>query len=426
MKQAVPTVCFADSDEEDYVSFDENELNDGINDLYDDDSASDAGSDIDKAEYYDDGNNNNNDNDNNDNSVEEIDEEQITRKQQKISKRINKLKAMKKNKQQSNQRDIVHKQKINANVIHVELGTLKDVAENVATGDPINCQNNQCRSILSKYDKLLTQDTEIKLDDEDERIWVCNFCSKKNIIQIHPEQLPDNETVDYILAPPDDIKSNTDEKLIIFCVDISGSMCVTQPVEGKKISLKGDRLKKEQESLSQFIDPDDRNQWMPNQKKNVTYVSRLQSVQAAAYQQISNIYKTNSNYKIGLVTFNNDVCIIGDGMNKCEIIAGDKLNNLQKLKEIGINIGQGLITNKISESFKHLSDALWKLEDKGQTALGPALCVSIAMCSAQNGSQVILCTDGLANKGVGVLDDAKNDNMEFYECLGQYAIQNGV
>lgn len=36
--------------------------------------------------------------------------------------------------------------------------------------------------------------------------------------------------------------------------------------------------------------------------------------------------KTNPNRKIGIVTFSNDVVIIGDASEAPEIIAGDKLN----------------------------------------------------------------------------------------------------
>ena len=46
----------------------------------------------------------------------------------------------------------------------------------------------------------------------------------------------------------------------------------------------------------------------------------------------------------------------------------------------------------------------FSLEESGQTALGPALLVSIVIGSQCPGSKVILCTDGLANVGVGAVD----------------------
>jgi hypothetical protein len=42
----------------------------------------------------------------------------------------------------------------------------------------------------------------------------------------------------------------------------------------------------------------------------------------------------------------------------------------------------------------------FSLEEGGATALGPALYYSILLASKKSGSQVILCTDGLANRGL--------------------------
>lgn len=45
----------------------------------------------------------------------------------------------------------------------------------------------------------------------------------------------------------------------------------------------------------------------------VTYVSRLQCVQSAIEKQLEDMQKIYPNKKIGLVTFNNEVTVIGDG-----------------------------------------------------------------------------------------------------------------
>lgn len=48
------------------------------------------------------------------------------------------------------------------------------------------------------------------------------------------------------------------------------------------------------------------------------------------------------------------------------------------------------------------------LEETGSTALGPAVTTAIAMASeGAPGSIVVVCTDGLANIGVGSFDEAK-------------------
>ena len=64
------------------------------------------------------------------------------------------------------------------------------------------------------------------------------------------------------------------------------------------------------------------------------------------------------------------------------------------------------------------------LEETGPTALGPAVLSSIALASeGAPGSQVVICTDGLANIGLGAFDEAKTDEAmakvnEFYERVG--------
>ena len=50
------------------------------------------------------------------------------------------------------------------------------------------------------------------------------------------------------------------------------------------------------------------------------------------------------------------------------------------------------------------------MEESGPTALGPALVSSVMLASkGKRGSKVILCTDGLANVGLGKLDELKSD-----------------
>lgn len=71
-----------------------------------------------------------------------------------------------------------------------------------------------------------------------------------------------------------------------------------------------------------------------------------------------------------------------------------------------------------------------RLEECGPTALGPALLVSTTMASKVRGSKVILCTDGLANVGMGKLDNFKSTEEEeaagiFYEDISKAAVDNG-
>ena len=82
------------------------------------------------------------------------------------------------------------------------------------------------------------------------------------------------------------------------------------------------------------------------------------------------------------------------------------------------------LNKTIEESHQKLTDKLMSIEENGSTALGPAIATSIAMAAeGPAGSQVVICTDGLANIGVGNFDDAKNKEElakveDFYEKVG--------
>lgn len=86
----------------------------------------------------------------------------------------------------------------------------------------------------------------------------------------------------------------------------------------------------------------------------------------------------------------------------------------------------------INETQTQLTKKLMSLEETGPTALGPAVASAISMAAeGAPGSQVVICTDGLANVGLGAFDEAKSDDEiakvdEFYERVGQFAKQKGL
>ena len=79
------------------------------------------------------------------------------------------------------------------------------------------------------------------------QIWKCEFCSHENEVMIGEEEIPQAPAVTYLLEAATQVQ---DAKVggnaaadisVIFCMDISGSMCVSQAVSGKH-ALKGDNL----------------------------------------------------------------------------------------------------------------------------------------------------------------------------------------
>jgi len=235
------------------------------------------------------------------------------------------------------------------------LASLGNQANAVATGDPFTCANPKCKVTLSEKDKLISQDDDGKCD-EDQSIWKCSFCGHRNVIEIDKEEIPKGETIDYIIEPATDEKSK-DENLVVFVIDISGSMCVSMEADGK-FKLRG----ADTSALQAFID-DNSLQYLPNQKHNTTYISRLQCVQAAIDDQITELVNNKPMYKVGLVSFSDEVTIIGDGTSDAEFIAGDKLTNIEKLKEIGAAYKLDV---PIEKSSKTLLEKLYKLQEHGQ------------------------------------------------------------
>lgn len=69
-----------------------------------------------------------------------------------------------------------------------------------------------------------------------------------------------------------------------------------------------------------------------------------------------------------------------------------------------------------------------RLEENGGTALGPALYFSVLLAARKPGGQVLLCTDGAANVGLGRLDlddDELKISEQFYENIISLAIEKG-
>lgn len=150
-------------------------------------------------------------------------------------------------------------------------------------------------------------------------------------------------------------------------------------------------------------------QFLPGQRRNVTYVSRLQGVQAAVDHQLEEMTKDAPNRRVALITFSNDVStlpfiyemkrkrlnkdhqrqskalcnqrrksgtwksceqvnthivchflqvlMVGDGSADPVTVAGDKLNDQEKLKQIGAEFA---LPKTVKETRKALGDKLFE------------------------------------------------------------------
>jgi len=56
------------------------------------------------------------------------------------------------------------------------------------------------------------------------------------------------------------------------------------------------------------LNPGRENQFLPGEGRNVTYISRLQGMQAAVDAQLEDMKKEHPHRRVALITFNNEVC----------------------------------------------------------------------------------------------------------------------
>ena len=287
----------------------------------------------------------------------------------------------------------------------------------LATGDPVFCE--QCNAVFNSYSKLTSA--------QGSQIWLCEFCEFSNTVHLEAEEIPTDSKLVYVLETSEQAaierQGRDDSRTIIFCIDMSGSMCVTEPVTGN-VGLKTNKL----QELKKQLGPQEGPQFLPKEKKNVTYVSRLECVQAAIESQLTELQRAAPNKRIGIVTFNNEVNIIGDGFSSITIL-GDKLEDYEKTWACVEGKYQEIIARPISQTKDQLCQRLLSLEESGPTALGPALLASVGLAVQGGvGSKVILCTDGIANVGLGSLEtDAEMEAADFfYGRIGEVAKQSGV
>ncbi|CDW77368.1 type a von willebrand factor domain-containing protein [Stylonychia lemnae] len=294
-----------------------------------------------------------------------------------------------------------YKHEVDTNVFSISLGCLKNGAE-LASGNPIYCEN--CQGIFNKF-SIIAQENSLQ-------VWNCEFCQHKNLVDMAFEQVPKSDTIDYILESPfkeeeekevtPNLQSQNDIS-IVYCLDISDSM--------NKIA-------------HQQLVPKDQNIRLLSKPW-----SRLDSVQSVIAAEIQEMAKEHPNRKVGAVTFGDKISIIGDGQRNTEEIAYKQLGDYEFIVNKSIACAKKQFSNPISQCWSHLIHKIVKANTERNTALGPAILSSISIAGeGSSGSQVIVCTDGIANIGLGALNKPQNklESAQFYQKLGELAQEKGV
>ncbi|XP_041830567.1 circularly permutated Ras protein 1-like isoform X2 [Melanotaenia boesemani] len=268
----------------------------------------------------------------------------------------------------------------NPNVVLVSLGKLLSEERVQPTqGEPTCC--SQCGSVLNTcFDNVVE---------------VCYFChSTSSPMEL---QCPLNAHRDGLfLLNPNEKPLCAADTLLLFCIDVSGSMSITsQVMEGE----------------------------------HIVYKSRLQFVQEAVLQCVQTLSEQHPDIQVGLVTFNYHVTVHGHEGLPSHTLSGAELTDSEYLKEAGASFPS---PPPLTQTKDCRQIQVMGLSANGTTALGPAALLTIAMASRQPGSKVIICTDGKANAELGNLEEEDNDartllsSTIFYTELGEYAANQGV
>lgn len=281
------------------------------------------------------------------------------------------------------------------NVFAMTLGTIIEEKPALRDSDVVRCA--RCQAMVSCISVVVNHSS-----------WTCEFCANVNVVQFKVQEImiPKTNIVDYVIRPPPrkiELQGPSDS-LVVFCLDVSGSMSVTTEIP------KGHGLIK-----IRGVPP------------NTKHISRMQCMQAAVDMQLEDIYKQHPLKRVVLITFCSEVIIIGDGVSfpPTKVDSSD-LHRYDKLIEIGQKVSLDISGIKpVRQTRDDLSKRVFALENEGATALGPALAIAVAIAAQSASSEVIVATDGESNMGVGMTSKNGGD-VAFYKKIGNYALSHGT
>ena len=317
---------------------------------------------------------------------------------------------------------LVFKKAIDTNVCVIRYNSLDQKSDEIL---PKLYKCEKCESYLNKYSNLIPKENGYQ--------WKCEFCFHLNEnVNIDKNNIPKSEVIENCLEPQIVKETNKDDDTsLIFCFDVSGSMCQSYNVD-RKLREKFNKIigKKPpvQRSLFNYGDDDDNidfSNYDFNQN-NTNYISRLDMVKLAIENNINSLLKNSPNVKVGIVSFGNEIEVKGDCLSNVMIVKQKDMNNESKIKILGEE-NTNLIKSPIQLSSKNIIKSLRATEENGATALGPAVLLSLSLLkNAKIGSRIFLCTDGLSNLGVGDISENREGSIEFYKKVGNIAKEKGV
>ena len=97
--------------------------------------------------------------------------------------------------------------------------------------------------------------------------------------------------------------------------------------------------------------------------------------------QINQMHDSNNQRKLGLVTFEANVEVIGDGIEKPVELDRNILYDYDAIMANGLNQATERMNHPICETKDSLLNRVAAIHTKGATCLGPAVLTSVAMAS---------------------------------------------
>ncbi|XP_047465520.1 circularly permutated Ras protein 1-like isoform X2 [Mugil cephalus] len=267
----------------------------------------------------------------------------------------------------------------NPNVVLVSLGKLiSEGKEQIIQGEPTFC--SECGSVLdSCYYNVVNR---------------CSFCRPWDLTSPPSIKQPplSGDKDNLFVLNPNEKPLSTSDALLLFCIDISGSMSITSQVSETEYTI---------------------------------HRSRLEFVQEAVLQSVRSLSEQKPDTRVGLITFNHQVTMHGHENCTSSSLSGVELIDVDYLKDAAASFP---CPPPISQTKDFLQGQVMGLCANGATALGPAALFAIAMASRQPGSKVIICTDGKANAELGNLEEEDEDSRTllsstiFYQELGDVTV----
>lgn len=267
------------------------------------------------------------------------------------------------------------------NVLHVPMSAL---ATPLATPgkEPFACEGCGARlSVMS----VVNADYE----------WKCEFCAQINLVVLDDDEKPSSGVTELVVSPE---SSAEDDAIIVFCVDVSGSMYMLVEADEEDVPL------------PKVVIDTGRN------------LSRMMCVQGAVYAHIELMQQRYPTQRPVLLTFADTVKVYTGAATEPQLTVSTDLHDFDTLRKRAV----GLDIPTAHAGGATLLQVVAKLLYSGETALGPSVAVALGLTSqAINGSKIIVCTDGIANLGLGSMVDEEAAKRCFSQ-MGEAARMQGT